>query len=42
MATTTATRPIRAAEVPVMAREQRSLWRDAMYRLMRNKAAVAG
>jgi oligopeptide transport system permease protein len=42
MATTTATRPIRAADVPVMAREQRSLWRDAMYRLFRNKAAVAG
>jgi oligopeptide transport system permease protein len=42
VATTTVTRPVRVAEANVMAREQRSLWRDAMYRLFRNKAAVAG
>jgi oligopeptide transport system permease protein len=42
MATTTVSRPARAADFPVIAREQRSLWRDAMYRLFRNKAAVGG
>lgn len=42
MATTTVTGQARAAQPSVMAREQRSLWRDAMYRLFRNKAAVAG
>jgi oligopeptide transport system permease protein len=32
----------RAAELNVLSRKQRSLWGDALYRLMRNKAAVAG
>jgi oligopeptide transport system permease protein len=32
----------RAAELNVLARKQRSLWQDAIYRLFRNKAAVAG
>jgi oligopeptide transport system permease protein len=32
----------RAAELNVLARKQRSLWRDALYRLMRNRAAVVG
>ncbi len=43
---TTTTRPLsgaeRAAELNVLARTQRSLWQDAAYRLMRNKAAIAG
>lgn len=42
MATTTVTRQASAAQLNVVAREERSLWRDAMYRLLRNKAAVAG
>jgi len=45
MATTTqtaSTRQQRAAELNVLARQQRSLWRDAGYRLMRNRAAVLG
>jgi len=41
MATASATQE-RAAELNVLARKQRSLWGDALYRLMRNKAAVAG
>ena len=32
----------RAAELNVLSRKQRSLWGDALYRLMRNKAAVGG
>ncbi|HEY6203832.1 MAG TPA: ABC transporter permease [Candidatus Limnocylindria bacterium] len=41
MATASATQE-RSAELNVLARKQRSLWGDALYRLMRNKAAVAG
>jgi oligopeptide transport system permease protein len=41
MATASATQE-RAAELNVLARKQRSLWGDALYRLMRNKAAVVG
>ena len=41
MATASATQE-RAAELNVLARKQRSLWGDALYRLFRNKAAVAG
>jgi oligopeptide transport system permease protein len=32
----------RAADLNVLVRKQRSLWQDAWYRLVRNKAAVAG
>jgi len=32
----------RAAELNVLVRKQRSLWQDAWYRLIRNKAAVLG
>jgi oligopeptide transport system permease protein len=32
----------RAAELTVIARQQRSLWRDALYRLFRNRAAIVG
>ena len=32
----------RASELNVLVRKQRSLWQDAWYRLLRNKAAVAG
>jgi len=39
---TASTAQERAAELNVLARKQRSLWGDALYRLMRNKAAVAG
>ncbi|HET7700013.1 MAG TPA: ABC transporter permease [Candidatus Limnocylindria bacterium] len=45
MATTTATgrsAAERAAELNVIARKQRSLWRDALYRLLRNRAAILG
>jgi oligopeptide transport system permease protein len=42
MATTASTAQERAAELNVLARKQRSLWGDALYRLMRNKAAVGG
>ncbi|MGH2472560.1 MAG: ABC transporter permease [Candidatus Limnocylindria bacterium] len=42
MAATTATGQARAAQLSVMERPQRSLWRDAVYRLLRNKAAIAG
>ncbi len=41
MATASTTQE-RAAELNVLARKQRSLWRDAGYRLMRNRAAVLG
>jgi ABC-type dipeptide/oligopeptide/nickel transport system permease subunit len=39
---TASTTQDRAAELNVLARKQRSLWGDAVYRLFRNKAAVAG
>ena len=42
----TITRPLttgdRAIELNQLARKQRSLWKDALYRLVRNKAAMAG
>ncbi len=42
----TITRPLttgeRAIELNQLSRKQRSLWKDAMYRLVRNKAAMAG
>lgn len=41
MATASTTQE-RAAELNVLARKQRSLWQDAVYRLFRNKAAVVG
>ena len=41
MATASTTQD-RSAELNVLARKQRSLWGDALYRLMRNKAAVGG
>ena len=41
MATASTTQE-RAAELNVLARKQRSLWQDALYRLFRNKAAVVG
>ena len=41
MATASTTQE-RAAELNVLSRKQRSLWGDALYRLMRNKAAVGG
>ena len=41
MATASTTQE-RAVELNVLARKQRSLWGDALYRLMRNKAAVGG
>ena len=41
MATASTTQE-RAAELNVLARKQRSLWGDALYRLMRNRAAVGG
>ena len=41
MATASTTQE-RSSELNVLARKQRSLWGDALYRLMRNKAAVAG
>jgi oligopeptide transport system permease protein len=43
VATTAATRQqSQAAALNVLARKQRSLWRDAMYRLVRNRAALVG
>jgi ABC-type dipeptide/oligopeptide/nickel transport system permease subunit len=39
---TASTAQERAAELNVLSRKQRSLWGDALYRLMRNKAAVGG
>ena len=41
MATASTTQE-RSAELNVLARKQRSLWGDALYRLMRNRAAVGG
>lgn len=41
MATASTTQE-RAAELNILARKQRSLWGDALYRLMRNRAAVGG
>lgn len=41
MATASTTQE-RSSELNVLARKQRSLWGDAVYRLFRNKAAVAG
>ena len=32
----------RTAELNVLVRKQRSLWRDAFYRLLRNRAAIVG
>jgi ABC-type dipeptide/oligopeptide/nickel transport system permease subunit len=43
MATAVTTRDQRRAnELNVIMRKQRSLWRDAWYRLLRNRAAIAG
>jgi oligopeptide transport system permease protein len=39
---TASTTQERSAELNVLARKQRSLWGDALYRLMRNRAAVGG
>jgi ABC-type dipeptide/oligopeptide/nickel transport system permease subunit len=39
---TASTTQDRSAELNVLVRKQRSLWGDALYRLMRNKAAVGG
>jgi ABC-type dipeptide/oligopeptide/nickel transport system permease subunit len=39
---TASTTQERASELNVLARKQRSLWGDAVYRLMRNRAAVGG
>ena len=39
---TASTAQERAAELNVISRKQRSLWRDALYRLLRNKAAIVG
>jgi oligopeptide transport system permease protein len=39
---TASTTQERSAELNVLVRKQRSLWGDAVYRLFRNKAAVAG
>jgi oligopeptide transport system permease protein len=39
---TASTTQERSAELNVLARKQRSLWGDALYRLFRNKAAVGG
>ena len=41
-ATRPATTPDRAIEMNVLVRAQRSLWRDALHRLLRNRAAMAG
>lgn len=42
MVTAVTTQQRRVADVTVIARKQRSLWRDALYRLIRNRAAVVG
>ena len=42
MATAVTTQQRRAAELTVVARQQRSLWRDALHRLLRNRAAIVG
>ena len=41
-ATQTTAAQQRSAELNVLSRKQRSLWRDALYRLSRNKAAMLG
>ena len=41
-AVTTRQQQQHAAELNVIARKQRSLWKDAWSRLLRNKAAIAG
>jgi oligopeptide transport system permease protein len=42
MATAVTTQDKRAAELNVITRKQRSLWGDAIYRLLRNRAALVG
>lgn len=42
MATAVTARDQRAAELNVISRKQRSLWGDAIFRLLRNRAALAG
>jgi len=42
MATAVTAKEQRAAELNVLARKQRSLWGDAVYRLLRNRAALIG
>jgi ABC-type dipeptide/oligopeptide/nickel transport system permease subunit len=42
VATAVTVKDQRAAELNVLARKQRSLWGDAMYRLLRNRAALVG
>lgn len=42
MATVTTAAQDRATELNVLVRKQRSLWQDAWYRLVRNRAAVVG
>ena len=42
MATAVTTQQRRAAELTVIARQQRSLWRDALHRFLRNRAAIVG
>src|SRR5438445_6594252 len=42
MATAVTTQQRRAAELTVIARQQRSLWRVALHRLLRNRAAIVG
>jgi oligopeptide transport system permease protein len=42
MATAVTAQERRAADLNVLARKQRSLWRDAVYRLLRNRAAIVG
>jgi len=39
-AVTTQRQQPRAVDVNVLVRAQRSLWRDALYRLLRNRAAI--
>ena len=42
MATAVTAKEQRAAELNVISRKQRSLWGDALYRLLRNRAALVG
>jgi len=42
MATTAVSTRRQAAQHDVIGRKQRSLWRDAVWRLFRNRAAIAG
>lgn len=42
MATTATAAQERSSELNVLVRKQRSLWQDAWYRLLRNKAAIVG